>query len=87
MTEQEPQAKKTPVFYVENWKEANQIVNQLTEGGTPALGSWYQYPEDFTLNYMDSWSGEGMGYAVWENENGKHKAIAGIVHIGKKPVE
>lgn len=77
--------KPIPQHCVTSWEEANELVQRLTEGGTRALGAGNFYPEDFTLHYKDSWSGEGTGYRIWKNEDGRHKEIFALVNIGEVP--
>lgn len=76
-----------PNRYVADWEEGAKLVDELTAGGSAALGSWYRYPEDFTIFYKDALSGEGSGYYIYRNENGKHVELVANIHVGIKPPE
>ena len=76
-----------PSYRMNSWEEANELLDQLTQDGTRAMGSWYRYPEDYTFVYKDALSGQGMGYWVWRNENGKHVELMADISIGKLPEE
>jgi len=74
--------RRPQIINVPSWEEAHTLVRSLTGTGRVALGAGNSYPEDYTLHYLDSWSGEGMGYRLYRNENGKHVELLATIYIG-----
>jgi hypothetical protein len=79
MKEQQPP--KTQHITVPNWREANKAVDVVTNKERCTLGSGYDYPLRWALFTKDAWSGEGMGYYVWETKDRKLDRLAANISV------
>lgn len=78
----EREQKRPSIYTVSSWEEAQKLVRSLAQDGSIALGAGNSYPEDYTIHYLDALSGEGMGYRLWRNEDGRHVELMATIYIG-----
>lgn len=68
---------------VANWTEATKVLETVVDGRQHTLGTGYDYPLPLAVFTKDAWSGEGMGYVVWETKNGRPSTVVASISIGR----
>lgn len=66
---------------VTSWPDAHRAVEQILQGQPATLGAGDSYRLPYALFTKDAWSGEGVGYYVYQTDHGQRGRLVADIAI------